>query len=161
DRADKRAAPAGEGGAAEHRGGDAGEGVGRADRRMADAHFRGEEEAGNGGKHARQGVGAQVNEGGADAVALRRFFPEADGAEREAAARPVEPDIAGDRDGEDDEEGDRRPADAEAKDIDELLADRPERRGPAVEREALENAERRNRRDHRIELREADERSID
>src|SRR5262245_22707630 len=46
--ADKGAAAAGEGGAAKHRGGDAGEGVTGADRCLANADLRSEEEAGEG-----------------------------------------------------------------------------------------------------------------
>ena len=76
---------------------------------MPDADLGGQEEAGEGGDHRRQEVGAEMDEIDADAVPLGRFLAEADGAQPEPAPRPVEPEIAEDRRGDqDDEEGDRQ-----------------------------------------------------
>ena len=62
---DERAAPAGERRAAEHRRGDAGQRVGRADRRVADADLGGEEEAGDGSHQRRRADRRGLHEVGA------------------------------------------------------------------------------------------------
>ena len=132
-RADERAAAAGERGAAEHGRGDAGQRVGRADGRMADADLGGQEEAGERPRcSAAEDIGAHVDEIDAHAVALRRFLAEADGLQLQAAAGAVQPEVAGDGGGEDDEERHRDEADARLQEVGEVRTDRAAGRRPQM-----------------------------
>ena len=72
---------------------------------MADADFGGEEQSGQGGDEPGQQIGAHVDDVDANAVALGGLFAKADGAHLEAAAGAIQPDVADDRRGENDEEG--------------------------------------------------------
>src|SRR5580700_3186016 len=100
---------------------------------MADADFRCEEQAGERGNEARQQIGAQMNDVDMDAVPLGRLLAKADGANFETAARAIEPDVADNRGGENDEEGDRGKTYARLQYVHEVVIDRAERRRPEIE----------------------------
>ena len=67
-----------------------------------------------------------MNEVDMNAIALGRLLAEADRAHLQAAARPVEPDVAGDCGNENHEERNRDKADARLKEVHEIVADHSE-----------------------------------
>src|SRR5262249_20272289 len=106
-------------------------------------------------------VGAHVDEIDADAVALGRLLAEADGADLQAAARAIKPEIAGDRGGENEQKRDRNETDAGLEEVDEILADHAERRGPQIKRYALHDAEHGDGGDDGIDADIANQRAVD
>ena len=157
DGADERPAAAEQAGPAEHGGGDARQREAAADARVADADLGGEEEAAD--RRGEGGDEERPHEQVADphAAAVGRLLVEAHGPRRQPARRAVQPDVGGERDDDDDDERDRHEADAVEQEVDELEADRPVGLRAQPQRDALEDAQHRQRGDDRRQLETADQ----
>ena len=161
DSTDERGPAPGERRSAEHRGGDAVQGVTAPDLGVADAGTCHHEEGGDGGEQGRQEKGSDPDPVGADATPLGRSLVEPDRPKLESRPTRVQPDIEEPGPDHDGDERHWHRTDASTEHGEEPGVDGAARRRSKSQRDPVEDAEGGERGDDRGDLHAADQAGVD